>query len=125
MREGICRDWGLSLFEGVAKPLAVVMLDLPPEIAWQRRGGEFKPSEAGLWDALSGDPRRTFCAYQHTIREALLGFAARFGWTVITPAAADGAATVASEVAEATLDAVARHAPQETGGEPGGQRRDG
>ena len=95
---GVAEDWALSLFEHTAKPDLVVLLDVDPVVAWERRAGRFRHSELGTWEGLEGDPRDTFLAYQSRIRAGLDGLARRFGWEVVRQGGADTVDGVLDEV---------------------------
>ena len=86
---GVPEEWALSLIEHAARPDLVVLLDVDPVVAWERRAGRFRPSELGTWEGLVGDPRDTFVAYQSRIRTGLEGLARRFSWEVVRQAGAD------------------------------------
>ena len=84
VRGGLDVAWLSSLFDHVAEPDRVVMLDTAPVVAWRRRG-DFKASELGRWDGFEGSEFEAYCAYQTRIRAQLLRFAASLGWLVVEP----------------------------------------
>lgn len=85
LRAGVSEPWALSLFEDGDPPDVVVLLDVDPRVAWERRGGVFSASETGRWDGEAGDPRAAYLAYQGRVRALLLTMAARSGWCVVRP----------------------------------------
>jgi dTMP kinase len=85
IRDGIPLDWGLSVFAPVGVPDQVVLLDVDPDLAWERRDGEFRQWELGRWDGHTGPPRDAFRAYQREIAAGLRQLAARFCWLVVAP----------------------------------------
>jgi thymidylate kinase len=91
--------WLSSLFNHVAVPDQVVILDTAPELAWRRRR-DFKASELGRWDGFSGSEFDAYCAYQGRIRAHLLEFASSFGWLVVEPDPAMTVDEVAAVVQE-------------------------
>jgi dTMP kinase len=82
IREGVDKEWLSSLFDRVAKPDVVVLLDIEPALAWSRRLS-FKNTEVGMWDGFTGDRFTTFCQYQQLVRSELLAFAKTNGWIVV------------------------------------------
>jgi dTMP kinase len=87
LRDGLPTSWCLSLFEHAGPPDVVVLLDVDPDVAWQRRQGRFTASELGRWDGYAGDPYKAYYAYQSRIGLTLRDFAVRLNWTVVTPQA--------------------------------------
>lgn len=85
LREGIAEEWCRSLFEPTARPDAVILLDVDPTVAWERRGGRFTASELGRWDGHDGSPREAFCAYQGRVGVLLRTFAEQAGWIIVRP----------------------------------------
>ena len=98
IRGAIPISWGLSLFEHAGRPDVVVFLDVPPEVAWARRKGAFKPSEMGRWDGRTGEPYESFCTYQAEVRDLLARLAVEFSWVVVKPDPGAGKEAVLSEV---------------------------
>lgn len=82
LQKGFERDWMLSLFATVEEPDLVVLLDVPPRLAWERRQS-FSAFEIGAWDSPAEDPRLSFCRYQENVRAQLLAFAQERSWLVI------------------------------------------
>lgn len=106
IRGGLSEPWVRSLFANVLEPDLVILLDLPPEVAWDRRPSG-KPSELGRWDGFQGPPREAFCSYQSRVRSHLLRFATSSGWSVVRAAAdvsvGELADAVAGEIASRLL----------------------
>jgi dTMP kinase len=105
IRGGLAEEWVSSLFTSAPRPDAVVLLDVDPQTAWERKQA-FKPSELGLWDGFDGERRQAFTDYQGVVRAHLLEQARRHGWTVV-PATSSSV----SEVAEAARREVLRRLP--------------
>ncbi|MGK4585453.1 dTMP kinase [Kitasatospora sp. HPMI-4] len=104
IREPLDPAWVESLFEPAPQPDLVVLLDVPPETAWQRRT-DFKDTELGRWDGFDGPPFESFCAYQGLIRQELLRMAEDRGWLVLDPgpdATPERTANVIAEFARRT-----------------------
>ena len=60
-----------TLFDAVAPPDLVVLLDVEPAVAWGRRS-QYMLDEVGRWDGFGGDAFDSFCAYQQLVRGELL-----------------------------------------------------
>ncbi|MFI5496838.1 dTMP kinase [Actinoplanes sp. NPDC051859] len=82
IREPCDPAWVESLFVTAPQPALVVLLDLPPEVAWSRRP-HFHETELGRWDGFTGEPRASFVGYQERVRAGLLEMAADRGWLVL------------------------------------------
>lgn len=85
LRGGVGERWATSLFEDDDGPDLVVLLDVDPEVAWQRRGGQFSASELGRWDGHTGDAAASFRAYQSAVGSLLRDMGERGGWCVVRP----------------------------------------
>lgn len=85
VRSNVPAEWALSLFEQGRPPDLTVLVDVDPEVAWERRGGNFTPSELGRWDGRTGDPRQAFCSYQSEVRDRLREMAMNRSWIVVRP----------------------------------------
>ncbi len=82
LRQGLDIGWLETLFQHVRTPSAVLLLDIDPALAWQRRK-TFKPTELGRWDGFTGDDFAAFCGYQEKVRSELLRYSRVMGWPVI------------------------------------------
>ncbi|MEE9217124.1 MAG: dTMP kinase [Anaerolineales bacterium] len=69
-------------FVGLSTPDLVVLLDVSPESAADRKT-RFTVAEAGNLDGLVGRNRTNFITYQFKVRESLLDLASRLGWLVL------------------------------------------
>lgn len=85
LRQGLDISWLETLFKHVSAPTAVVLLDIEPALAWQRRS-TFKSTELGRWDGFTGDDRAAFCAYQENVRTHLLRLSSAAGWKIVKQA---------------------------------------
>jgi dTMP kinase len=83
IRSNLDRAWLQSLFSTVREPDFVVLLDIDPALAWERRS-DFKYTEIGRWDGFLGDSKESYCGYQGLVRAKLLEFAGELGWIVIS-----------------------------------------
>lgn len=81
--KGFDTKWMQSLFVHVSEPDLVILLDVDPEISWQRRG-EFSAAELGKWDGFTGDSCKSYCSYQGIVRKRLLELAKEKSWFVVT-----------------------------------------
>lgn len=104
-RAGLDRDWLFGLFAHALRPDRVLLLDLDPALAWQRRS-DFKATEIGRWDGQDGDARSGFVTYQGVIRAALLDFAAGARWSVLAQDAATTPHALAGAAASALSDLI-------------------
>ncbi len=82
IRQQLSQSWLQSLFDTVANPDVVVLLDVDPAVSWRRRP-RFKASEIGRWDGFTGDTYSAYCAYQGRIRRELLVLAVNRKWMVV------------------------------------------
>jgi thymidylate kinase len=73
----------LTMLAPLPQPDAVVMLDVSPKIAGQRR--DFSDAERGLLSSKDN----TFESFQEVVRGNLLRMASRYGWDIIEPGDAD------------------------------------
>jgi len=84
-------DEMLTMISPLPQPNVVIMLDVPPKVAVQRR--DFSYAEHGLLAAR----HNTFESFQAVVRGNLLRMASYYDWDVIVPGDAD-ADEVASEI---------------------------
>ncbi|NEB74293.1 hypothetical protein G3I40_03435 [Streptomyces sp. SID14478] len=103
VREPLDPQWVESLFAPAPEPDLVVLLDVPPDVAWERRE-TFKDTELGRWDGFSGPAREAFCAYQSVIRQELMRMADQRKWLVLSP----DRHTTAEQTAAAVVEHVTR-----------------
>lgn len=62
-----------AVFGGIPTPDRMILLDVDPAVAAQRKMGDLKPSESGELDGgVEVDRRRGFISYQTAVREVLL-----------------------------------------------------
>lgn len=71
-----------SVFSNVTQPDLVVMLDVPPEVIYQRKRG-FSAYEKGSMVGDVSDDGDSFFSYQHRVRKELLKFAELLNWHVL------------------------------------------
>jgi thymidylate kinase len=76
------RERTIAAYSGVTQPDLVVLLDITPSVAADRKV-EFGPSECGVFDGLDGVSRLNFEIYQGRVRQELLTRAAVGSWRVI------------------------------------------
>jgi thymidylate kinase len=81
-RAGLSLDVLHGYFASAAEPDLVVLLAIDPKLSWTRRA-QFKETELGRWDGLSGDPKRAYCAYQDSIQVLLMEMADARAWMVV------------------------------------------
>lgn len=84
-----------SVFTHLTQPDIVVLLDVDPKDALDRRA-KFLPSEAGVFEGLDGASQESFVTYQAAVREELLRMAAGGDWLVV-PTGGAGVAHVVEE----------------------------
>lgn len=82
LRIGLDLPWLQSLFAGALRPELIILLDIDPALAWQRRSG-FRATEIGRWDGFGADPAQAFCGYQGSVRRVLSAIAAQQRWPVV------------------------------------------
>lgn len=82
IRDGLDKVWLQTLFANVSEPDLVVLLDIDPSVAWNRRT-QFKPDEVGRWDGFTEDSFTSYRSYQQLVRDLLLEFAEEHRWFVI------------------------------------------
>jgi dTMP kinase len=82
IRQGLSQSWLQSLFDTVANPDLVILLDVDPAVSWRRRN-RFKASEIGRWDGYTGDTYSAYCEYQGLVRKGLLALALDRKWLVV------------------------------------------
>lgn len=100
LQKGFDREWMLSLFATIEEPDLVVLLDVPPRLAWERRPS-FSAYEIGAWDRPAvSDPCLSFCRYQENVRAQLLTFARERSWLVIRQDAGSQVDDICRRVAE-------------------------
>jgi len=68
-----------AIFASVPRPDRVLLLDVEPDIAAERKGS-FKASESGRFDGENGGLVRGFVNYQGKVRDLLQIVAGREGW---------------------------------------------
>ncbi|MET7369758.1 hypothetical protein ABZS61_28605 [Streptomyces sp. NPDC005566] len=98
IREPFDPQWVWSLFAPAPQPALVVLLDVEPATAWERRA-QFKDTELGRWDGFTGPAREAFCGYQQLIRRHLLAMADQHDWLVIRPETGTGPRDTAHAIA--------------------------
>lgn len=69
-------------FSHLTTPDQVFLLDVDPKIAALRKA-DFTRGETGNFDDFGEPNSNSFVRYQMLVRELLLGYADRYGWTVI------------------------------------------
>jgi dTMP kinase len=108
LQKGFDRDWMLSLFATVEEPDLVVLLDIPPQLAWHRRPA-FSTYEVGAWDSPAvDDPHVSFCCYQEKVRAQLLRFARERSWLVIRQDERSSVDEVCARIADEVLRRASR-----------------
>jgi thymidylate kinase len=70
----------LRVLSFVPQPDMIILLDVPPALAAER-----KVSASELERGILHDGRLDFIAYQNIIRDTLLNLARRYGWAVVVP----------------------------------------
>nr|WSX75836.1 aminotransferase class I/II-fold pyridoxal phosphate-dependent enzyme [Streptomyces sp. NBC_00899] len=99
-----------QLFARVPEPDHVIVLDVDPDLLWERSADRFRPSELGMHAQPDQLGRESFLEYQGRGRTELLDLAGRCGWPVIVVAEGEGeqdtAVRVAAEITH-LLDATA------------------
>lgn len=104
LRIGSDIAWLLSLFAGALQPDLVILLDIDPALAWQRRS-EFRATEIGRWDGFGDDAAQAFCGYQGKVRATLRAMAEERGWPVETQTEALSPSALADRIERAVLGA--------------------
>ena len=107
MREKITQSKVEIFFEDVKHPDLTVLLDVDPQIVWNRNS-EKKASELGYWDGELGDPMKCFINYQSRVRIKLLEMGRAQGWKILTPQEED-AKQVAQNVATLIIEYLSNH----------------
>jgi thymidylate kinase len=97
---GLDEAWLTGLFEPVAPPDLVVLLDVLPEVVLARRR-KFDHRECGGW--ATGGPV-DFVTYQTRIRRRLLTMAENCDWAIVQPAPSESPDALADRVADLISD---------------------
>jgi len=97
--KGFDRKWLMSLFSNVVEPNLVILLDIDPKMAWERRT-KFKEPEMGRSDGLVGDKFQSYCIYQGNIRRTLLTFATERSWLIIRQKENESQKTISDTICE-------------------------
>lgn len=72
LKGGEIADLSSTVFGSIPKPNRVVLLDVDPAVAAERKGNDLKASESGQLDGVAANNRREgFISYQATVRDML------------------------------------------------------
>jgi dTMP kinase len=74
---GLDPEWVLSVTRGLPRADLVLRLNLSPEEAWSRKGGDLSRYECGMDESCS---RESFLMHQASIRAVLDRWSDLFGW---------------------------------------------
>jgi hypothetical protein len=107
--KGVSPAWTRGVFAPVRQPDMIVLLDIEPSLAYERRRGAFCAYELGRWDGFEDGPEVSFCGYQEKIRRGLLRRALRDGWSIVRQQPADDVPHTLRVVLAAVDTAVERH----------------
>ena len=107
LRIGLDLPWLHSLFADALQPDLIILLDIDPALAWQRRS-DFRSTEIGRWDGFAADPAQAFCGYQGSVRSVLTTIAAQQRWPVVLQTAALSPSQLGDAIEALALAALAK-----------------
>ncbi|MEU3559686.1 hypothetical protein [Kitasatospora sp. NPDC006786] len=105
------------LFSRVRRPDHTILLDVDPEVLWERKAGRLRPAELGMHGTYTALGRASFLDYQQRGLDQLRATATAKGWHVVSIPVGEDLDTTTHRVAVLIRDLITT-APNTSGDRP-------